>query len=220
MKKSSWSRSVCPSRSTRTTAQSSMGKGRPSGWWWCVMSCMRRPRSSSNVHPSIASAAAFMNAAAEAMLGWTFEELRGRRMHDMTHHHHPDGRPFPIEDCAVVRVLRDGHTLRDHDDFFIRKACCFLPVSYTVAPLRSSGEIVGLVVVCRDASERREAEYAIRADEADARLLQALGAELTAQDDAASLYRKIVDGASQLMRSEFASMQMLHPERGTSGELQ
>src|ERR1041385_1162389 len=96
----------------------------------------------------------------------------------------------------------------------------FLPVSYTVAPLRSSGEIVGLVVVCRDASERRQAEHAIRADEADARLLQALGAELTAQDDAASLYRKIVDGASQLMRSEFASMQMLHPERGTSGELQ
>ena len=162
----------------------------------------------------------FMNAAAEAMLGWTFAELRGRRMHDVAHHHHPDGRPFPIEDCAVVRVLRDGHTLRDHDDFFIRKDGSFLPVSYTVAPLRSSGEIVGLVVVCRDASERREAEYAIRADEADARLLQALGAELTAQDDAASLYRKIVDGASQLMRSEFASMQMLHPERGTSGELQ
>src|ERR1043166_4052586 len=59
----------------------------------------------------------FMNAAVEAMLGWTFEELRGRRMHDVAHHHHPDGRPFPIEDCAVVRVLRDGHTLRDHDDF-------------------------------------------------------------------------------------------------------
>src|ERR1041384_5871323 len=112
----------------------------------------------------------FMNAAVEAMLGWTFAELRGRRMHDVAHHHHPDGRPFPIEDCPVFRVPRDGRTLRDHDDFFIRKDGSFLPVSYTVAPLRSSGEIVGLVVVCRDASERRDTQYAIRADEADARL--------------------------------------------------
>ena len=162
----------------------------------------------------------FVNPAAEAMLGWTFDELKGRRMHDVTHHHHPDGRPFPIEACAGFRVLREGQTLRDYDDVFIRKDGSFLPVSYSSSPLRSGGEIVGLVVVFRDASERRLTEEALRANEADARLLQQLGTELMWQDDAASLYEKIVDGAAQIMRSEFASMQMFHPDRGKAGELQ
>ena len=79
---------------------------------------------------------------------------------------------------------------------------------------------MGLVVVFRDASDRRRAEDALKANEADARLLQQLGTELMQQDDAASLYKKIVDGASEIMHSEFASMQMLHPERGAAGELE
>jgi len=162
----------------------------------------------------------FMNPAAEAMLGWTFDELKGRRMHDMTHHHYPDGRPFPVEECAGFQVVRNGQTLRDYDDVFIRKDGTFLPVSYSSSPLRSDGEIVGLVVVFRDASARRLTEEALKANESDARLLQELGAELMRQDDVGSFYQKIVDGASQIMRSEFASMQMLHPERGSRGELQ
>jgi len=162
----------------------------------------------------------FMNPAAEAMLGWTFDELKGRRMHDMTHHHYPDGRPFPVEECAGFQVVRNGQTLRDYDDVFIRKDGTFLPVSYSSSPLRSGGEIVGLVVVFRDASARRLTEEALKANESDARLLQELGAELMRQDDVGSFYQKIVDGASQIMRSEFASMQMLHPERGSHGELQ
>ena len=162
----------------------------------------------------------FMNPAAEAMLGWTFDELKGRRMHDMTHHHYPDGRPFPVEECAGFQVVRNGQTLRDYDDVFIRKDGTFLAVSYSSSPLRSDGEIVGLVVVFCDASARRLTEEALKANESDARLLQELGAELMRQDDVGSFYQKIVGGASQIMRSEFASMQMLHPERGSHGELQ
>src|SRR5438094_7537575 len=47
-----------------------------------------------------------MNPAAEKLLGWSFEELRGRKMHDITHHHHPDGRPFPAERCAGLKVIK------------------------------------------------------------------------------------------------------------------
>jgi PAS domain S-box-containing protein len=49
--------------------------------------------------------------------------------------------------------------------------------------------------------------------------LQALSLELIGERDASALYQKIVDAAAAIMRSQFASMQMLHPERGRGGEL-
>lgn len=156
----------------------------------------------------------FMNKAAEILLGWTFQELKGRRMHDVAHHHLPDGLPFPIEQCVGFQVLRTGRALRDYDDEFVRKDGRVLPVSYSSSPLRSDGKIVGLVVVFRDASERRVIEHTLRANEADARLLQQLGAEMVREGDSASFYQKVVDGASQIMESEFASMQKFHPENG------
>jgi PAS domain S-box-containing protein len=55
-----------------------------------------------------------MNPAAEKLLGWTLEELRGKKMHDVIHYKHPDGSPFPAEECASLRVLREGKALKDY----------------------------------------------------------------------------------------------------------
>jgi PAS domain S-box-containing protein len=107
----------------------------------------------------------YMSPAAEAMFGWTFEELKGRRMHDLTHYKRPDGTPFPIEECTGFRVLHEGVVLRDQEDAFIRKDGSCFPVVYTSSPLRSGEKIVGLVVVFRDVTERQQAERAM----ADAR---------------------------------------------------
>ena len=97
------------------------------------------------------------------MLGWKLEELRGRKMHDMTHYKYPDGRPYPAEECAGFQVLKSGQAVTNHDDVFIRKDGTFLDVVYSSAPLKSSDAIVGLVVVFRDVSERKRAEGAIGA---------------------------------------------------------
>src|SRR5438876_2801851 len=96
-----------------------------------------------------------MNPAAEKLFGWSFEELRGRKMHDMTHHHHPDGRPFPAEECAGLKVLKLGETLTDHEDIFIRKDGTFFDVIYSSSPLRDGEKITGLIVVFRDTTERK-----------------------------------------------------------------
>jgi PAS domain S-box-containing protein len=99
----------------------------------------------------------FVNPAAERLFGWTREELLGRRMHDVTHYAHPDGSPFPAEECAGLRVLRDGAVLTDHQDVFIRKDGSFFPVTYSASPLREGGRIVGLVVVFRDVTQAMRA---------------------------------------------------------------
>lgn len=57
------------------------------------------------------------------------------------------------------------------------------------------------------------------AELADIALLQAISAELIPESNIEALYEKIVDAAVAVMRSDYASMQMLFPERGSGGEL-
>ncbi|MBI5676419.1 MAG: PAS domain S-box protein, partial [Nitrospirae bacterium] len=104
-----------------------------------------------------------MNPAAEELFGWTFEELRGKKMHDITHHHYRDGRLFPSSECAGFQVLTTGVPLKNHEDVFIHKNGTFFDVIYSIAPLRdNAGKINGLVVVFSDISEPKRAEVALR----------------------------------------------------------
>ncbi|MEO6335050.1 MAG: PAS domain S-box protein [Pyrinomonadaceae bacterium] len=105
-----------------------------------------------------AGAVTSINPAAEKLFGWTFEELNGRRMHDLTHYKHRDGTPFPAEDCSVLQVARDGESLVDHEDVFIRRDGTFFDVLYSSSPLRENDRIVGLVVVFTDITERKLGE--------------------------------------------------------------
>jgi PAS domain S-box-containing protein len=51
----------------------------------------------------------------------------------------------------------------------------------------------------------------------DTRLLHRISVEMIHEENVGALYEKIVDAAVEIMRSEYASMQMLYPERGKSG---
>lgn len=103
----------------------------------------------------------YMNPAAEKLFGWSFEELRGRKMHDMTHHH-PAGAPFPADECAGFHVFKQGTALVDHEDCFIRMDGSFFDVVYSSAPLKSGDNIIGSVVVFHDSSERKQAKTALQ----------------------------------------------------------
>jgi PAS domain S-box-containing protein len=50
-------------------------------------------------------------------------------------------------------------------------------------------------------------------------LLRSLSAELLQEGNTKVLYERIMDAAAAVMRSDFASMQAFHPERGRAGEL-
>ena len=108
-----------------------------------------------------------MNPSAEELFGWSFAELRGKKMHDLTHHHYRDGRPFPSSECAGFQVLTTGRPLKNHEDAFIRKDGTFFDVNYSIAPMRDTdGQITGLVVVFSDVTVMKQAEEALRESEA------------------------------------------------------
>lgn len=103
-----------------------------------------------------------INPAAEAILGWRSDELIGKKMHDMTHYKHPDGTPFPANDCPGLQVVQKGISLREHEDTFIRKDGSFVPVVFSASPLKDQDKIAGVIVSFRDDTEQRAAREALR----------------------------------------------------------
>ncbi|WBV45195.1 sensor histidine kinase [Pseudoroseomonas cervicalis] len=97
----------------------------------------------------------FANPAAEAMFGWSAEELADRKLHDMLHHHHPDGRPFPMSECPLGRVFETGESLRSHEDVFFHRDGRPIPISCSNAAVLREGRVIGGVLIVRDISERR-----------------------------------------------------------------
>jgi PAS domain S-box-containing protein len=105
---------------------------------------------------------AFMNSAAERILGWTEDELRGKPMHDIVHFQHADGSPHPAEDCALLQVRKLGKPTRRTHEAFTRKDGTICPVSYSAAPLRNGWKANGVVVVFRDTSDEQAEHERIR----------------------------------------------------------
>jgi PAS domain S-box-containing protein len=113
----------------------------------------------------------FVNPAAARLLGWTVEELRGARMHEVLHHSHPDGTPYPAYECPIYAALRDGQVHTVDSEVFWTKDGNKLPVDYVTTPIWDEGRIQGAVVVFKDITDRKRTEEHVRQllSEAEAR---------------------------------------------------
>jgi PAS domain S-box-containing protein len=108
----------------------------------------------------------FMNPAAEAMTGFTFDEVRQKPLHDMIHHTYPDGSPYPLSECPIDRALPTNNNMRGHEDVFIRKDGTFFPVTCAARPIFEGGVPVSTVIEVRDITEEKRASAALIESEA------------------------------------------------------
>ncbi len=96
----------------------------------------------------------YMNAAAEDLTGYSFADIQGRILHDVVHHTHPDGRPYPLQECPVDRAL-PANTQTAGEEIFVHKDGHFYPVAFTASPIRQNTAVLGTVLEVRDISQRK-----------------------------------------------------------------
>ena len=100
----------------------------------------------------------FCNSKATEILGWKLEDVVGHIAHELHHHSHADGSPYPREECLIYAALKDGEVHRVDDEVFWHIDGSDVPVEYTSTPIFEDGKPAGAVVVFRDVSTRREIE--------------------------------------------------------------
>lgn len=103
----------------------------------------------------------YMNPAAERLTGYRFEETLGRTLHDVIHHTYPDGRPFPLHECAIDRAFPEENQVQG-EDVFIHKDGSFYPVAFTASPIRDEkGKAIGTVIEVRNIAKELDAREAM-----------------------------------------------------------
>jgi PAS domain S-box-containing protein len=107
----------------------------------------------------------FMNPAAVQLTGYTLEETQGRPLHDVVHHTRPDGRPFPLSECAIDQAFPKNDR-EQGEEVFVHKDGHFYPVAFTASPMRdASGQPVGTIIEVQDITDRKRAEDALREEQ-------------------------------------------------------
>lgn len=139
----------------------------------------------------------YMNAAAEALTGYTLADVQGAPLHNFVHHTHPDGRPYPLADCPIDRAAPQNMQ-EQGTEVFVHKNGTFYPVAFTASPIHRDGEVVGTVIEVRDRSPemRREAE-----NQAMRELAELMLVEL----DLGRMVQSVTDTATRLCGAEFGA---------------
>ncbi|MGA1236580.1 MAG: response regulator [Limisphaerales bacterium] len=104
----------------------------------------------------------FINPSACRMLGYETAELVGQPSHDLLHHHHADGQPYPIEDCPMFAAYTEGKASRIDNEVLFRKDGSSLPVEYGATPTIEHEQITGAVISFTDITERRAAQQELQ----------------------------------------------------------
>jgi len=113
----------------------------------------------------------FANSKTLQLLGYETDELVGAKVHDLIHHSHADGSPYPVEECPMWRAYSKGITSRIEDEVLWRKDGSPFPVEYSATPIRRGSEIIGSVIAFNDETERRESQELIKKQERQLRTI-------------------------------------------------
>ncbi len=97
----------------------------------------------------------FINRAGAEILGYSPDEIEDRELHRLIHYAREDGTPYPIDECPMIRTIREGASIRSTSEVLWRKDGSAMPVHYLCNPVIDKGWVTGAVVVFRDVTETR-----------------------------------------------------------------
>ena len=97
------------------------------------------------------------------------DEAIGRKLHDVLHHSHADGRHYDVADCPIYRCARDATPAHIVDELFYRLDGTAVPVEYWAKPIIFDGEHRGAICTFFDITDRIIARAKLIASEAEFR---------------------------------------------------
>ena len=100
----------------------------------------------------------FMNPAALKMIGLREDEVLGKHSCEIMHNCKEDGEKNPDRKCTLKQKMIHGPGKQNDDFLFWRKDGTSFSVEYVAAPAMQNGEIMGVVVVFKDITERKQME--------------------------------------------------------------
>ena len=95
----------------------------------------------------------FINRATCEMIGYRPEEVLGRNMHHLVHHHKTDGTPYPADQCPVYRAYLKGESCRVDREVMWSRDGNPIPVEYSSFPILEDGDVTGAVVTVVDITD-------------------------------------------------------------------
>ena len=102
------------------------------------------------------------NAALERLFGFKSEEWQPDLVHDMVHHHYPDGRPYPLSECPQDKSFREGVPIIEQENLYFHKDGTPIPVAVSMVPVHVGGSQPSAILTIRDLSERKRNEQMTR----------------------------------------------------------
>lgn len=104
----------------------------------------------------------FINRAGARMLGWDAAEVLGHNMHELTHHSHLDGSPYPAQACPIFNAFRQGLPCRIDTEVFWHREHYPFAVEYSSYPLMDGRQVRGAVITFVDITERKRTADALQ----------------------------------------------------------
>jgi len=101
----------------------------------------------------------FVNRAFLQILGYQNDhEVLGKHAHELFHHSHYDGSPYPSSECRMYRTLQTNQPINVSDEVFWRKDGVAIPVEYWSHPIEKDGVVIGSIATFIDITERKQVE--------------------------------------------------------------
>ena len=108
----------------------------------------------------------FVNRAFLRILGYEHAgEVIGMHIHELIHHSHPDGSPYPASECKMYNAYRHNRDIHATDEVFWRKDGIAVPVEYWSQPIVENDVMQGAIATFIDITERQQVLADLRESE-------------------------------------------------------
>lgn len=99
----------------------------------------------------------FVNQSFLRLLGFEqSDEFIGKCLHELIHHSHADGRPYPVSECRMYKAFKLNQEVHVDDEVFWKKSGTCISVEYWSQPIIVDGVMQGAIATFVDITERKQ----------------------------------------------------------------